>query len=164
MQDALDVILGLNRHELEWQHMAARAVLIFIFALALVRIGGMRTFGKNAPFDVIVGIILGSVLSRALTGNAPFFPSMLASLLLVLLHRALATAVCYHSGLERLIKGEKMLLAKDGRSLEKNMKKNMISESDLNESLRGQGHIKSVAEVDEAYFETNGKISVIPKK
>ena len=164
MEDVLEGILGLSRHELEWQHMASRTLLIFIMALVLVRIAGMRTFGKQAPFDVIVGIILGSILSRAITGNAPFFPSITASLVLVLLHRALAMAVCYSPGLERLIKGDKMLLVKEGKMLKENMQKNTITESDLRESLRNQGKINSLEEVEEAYFETNGKISVITKK
>jgi uncharacterized membrane protein YcaP (DUF421 family) len=44
------------------------------------------------------------------------------------------------------------------------MQKNMITESDLHESLRNQGKINTLEEVEEAYFETNGKISVITKQ
>lgn len=65
--------------------MVCRGVLIFLYTLFLVPFGGRRIFGKNTSFDIVIGVILGSIMSRALTANAPFFPTLAAGTALVLL-------------------------------------------------------------------------------
>ena len=47
------------------------------FTLAIVRLGSKRFLSKATAFDVIVGIMLGSVMSRAITASASFFPTLL---------------------------------------------------------------------------------------
>ncbi len=51
--------------------LVARACLIFVYGLVLVRLAGRRVFGRWSALDIIVSIVVGSNLSRALTGNAP---------------------------------------------------------------------------------------------
>lgn len=51
-----------------------------------VRIAGKRVFGKWAALDIIVSIMAGSNLSRALTGNAPLGGTLAATSLLMGLH------------------------------------------------------------------------------
>ncbi|HEY0336728.1 MAG TPA: hypothetical protein VGC70_05260, partial [Burkholderiales bacterium] len=77
MFDFIDDLLGLtiDSHELEWHHMAIRAVVVYVVVLAITRSGHKRFLGKGTAFDVIIGILLGSIASRAITGNAAFFPT-----------------------------------------------------------------------------------------
>jgi uncharacterized membrane protein YcaP (DUF421 family) len=70
--------------------MALLADAIYIAALLMIRIGEKRFLSKNTVFDVILGIILGSVLSRAINHSAPILPTIGASLMLVALHWRLA--------------------------------------------------------------------------
>jgi hypothetical protein len=51
-------------------HVIARAVIIYIAAVAIMRIGDRRFFGHNAAFDVIFGVIIGSVFARGINGTA----------------------------------------------------------------------------------------------
>jgi len=44
-----------------------RTVLVFAYGLLLVRLAGRRIFGKWSALDIIVSIMVGSNLSRALT-------------------------------------------------------------------------------------------------
>ncbi len=75
-----------------WAQECARAGAIFVYGLACVRIAGRRMFGKWAALDIIVAIIIGSNLSRALTGSAPLVGTLAATTLLVGLHWFLAQA------------------------------------------------------------------------
>ena len=48
----------------------ARTVIVFAYGLLVVRIAGRRLFGKWGALDIIVSLVVGSSLSRAMTGNA----------------------------------------------------------------------------------------------
>lgn len=72
----VDLALGLNvdAQKLNIWQMGLRAVVIYITAFIMVRIAGDRRFiGKYAAIDVVLGIILGSTLSRAINGTSAFF-------------------------------------------------------------------------------------------
>ncbi len=45
---------------------------MFAAALVMVRSGDKRFFARKSAFDVILGFMLASVLSRAINGSAPF--------------------------------------------------------------------------------------------
>lgn len=84
IQDFLGI--GTDQDNMAIWQIALRAAIIYITAVILVRLGDKRFMGKNTAFDVILGIILGSVLSRTITGNAPFLATVGAGVLLVALH------------------------------------------------------------------------------
>lgn len=71
-----------------WQ-MSARAVLIFVYAFALFSLS-RRALNRSSPLDMVVAVIVGSALSRAMTANVPLFPTMAAALVLVIIHGVLA--------------------------------------------------------------------------
>ena len=63
--DALDTALGLSleSRDLTWHHMALRALLTFIIMLGIVRCAHKRFLGKATAFDVVLGILLGSIFA-----------------------------------------------------------------------------------------------------
>src|SRR4051812_22541814 len=67
-----------------------RTIVIYAFTLAIVRFGSKRFLSQATAFDTIVGIMLGSVMSRAINGSAPFFPTLLAGAALVGMHWLMA--------------------------------------------------------------------------
>src|SRR5262245_48286859 len=89
--------LGTDRGPLELTTSQAslRAVLIFVIGLAIMRVASRRFLGRATPFDVMLGFLLGSLLSRAISGTAGFVETVVASLVIVLMHRLLATIVWF---------------------------------------------------------------------
>ncbi|MFT2008931.1 DUF421 domain-containing protein [Pontibacter sp. 13R65] len=164
MEACLEAALGINSDSLTWWQMAIRAVVVFCVALLILRIGSNRIFGKQTAFDIVLGIIYGSVLSRAITGNSPFFPTLVAALVLMLLHKGLAVAA-YHSnfGFGNFIKGKPVVLIKNGEILRDALEKSTVTEDDLKEALRSKGTVDDLGKVKAAYLERSGKISVILK-
>ena len=61
--------------------------------------------GKATAFDVILSITLGSIVSRAITGNAPLVPALAATATLIALHSVLTAIACRWHGLGEMIKG-----------------------------------------------------------
>ncbi|MDX1656480.1 MAG: DUF421 domain-containing protein, partial [Candidatus Competibacteraceae bacterium] len=112
--EGLSRVLGLEVDELSLGQMALRAVVVYAVALVVVRLGKKRFLGKNTAFDFILGIMLGSVLSRAITGNSPFFPTLAASVVMVSLHWLFAV-LAYHWDLFGIfVKGRPRVLIRDG--------------------------------------------------
>jgi hypothetical protein len=93
--------------------MNVRAVLILIFGLLLIRLLGRRAFGKQNPLDIVVSIVVGSNLSRTLTGNSPFLPTLAGTAALVILFWLLELGTARWHSLGYLLKGEPVRLARD---------------------------------------------------
>lgn len=164
MGDVLDTLLGIGADTLTWWQMSVRAVGVFFAALVIMRIGNQRIFGKHTAFDIVLGIIYGSILSRAITGNSPFWPTICAALVLVLLHRFLAYAAYNTSGiLGTFLKGTPVMLVKDGKLQKEALKKNSLTENDLQEAMRSGG-VASLDDIETACLERSGSISIIKKK
>lgn len=155
-------LFGVMSH-LSLRQECARAVLIFFYGLLLLRLTGRRTFGHWSALDVVMSIIVGSALARALTGSAPLPGTMAAAAVLALLHWLLARGVARSRRLAHWIEGEPVVLMDHGRIDPAACLRHMISESDLAEALRQQG----IADVGHAEnvklmtLEPSGRISVI---
>jgi uncharacterized membrane protein YcaP (DUF421 family) len=163
MKAFLDHWLGLHAPpgELAWAQIAVRTTCVFLFGAVLVRVADRRFLGRNAGFDVLLAVILGSVLSRAINGQAPFFETLGASLMLVLLHRGLAWLACRWSAFSRLVKGDAIVLVRNGKMQPANLRRADISEDDLRENLRLNANVDALDAVAHARLERNGQISVV---
>lgn len=146
-----------------WQ-MALRAVLVYGAALVMVRVGEKRFLGKNTAFDVILGIILGSVVSRAINSTDAILATLVAGFVLVGLHW-LAAVIAFHSEhLGSLFKGHSRVLVTDGEIMWDAMRKSHVSERDLRAALRSNARLDDPSEVAVARLERSGEISVLTKE
>jgi uncharacterized membrane protein YcaP (DUF421 family) len=143
--------------------MVCRAIIAFLITLVLIRIAGIRTFGKRSAFDNVIVIMLGSIFSRVVVGASPFVPTTLACLAFVLVHWLLGWLSVRNDLIGWLVKGEKASLYKNGKINDKNMRRAMVSEKDLEESVRLSINSDDFQEVEEILIERTGDISVVRK-
>lgn len=156
-------VLGLQTEPISITQMILRTIVIYIAALIFVRLGEKRFLGKNTAFDVILGIMFGSVASRAINSNDEFIPLIAASGILVLLHWLFAV-IAYHSEwFANVVKGYSRVLIRDGEIQRDQLRQTHISREDLIAGLRRQVNNDQIAQVHEARLERNGEISVIPR-
>lgn len=160
MIDALHQLFGWQGEAISWWQMSLRALFLFCYGLILLRAGARRMLAGGTPFDILIMIVLGSSLSRALTGNAPIIPVMSASAALVAFHWVLSAVTFRFPVLGTIAKGKAQTLINNGRIDAGALRDGLISRADLEESLRSKG-IGDAAEVQSAFIERNGRISVI---
>ena len=162
--DVFEQALGLGSvgKDLNLLQMSLRALVIYLVTLILVRLGDKRFLGKLTAFDVILGIILGAVMSRAINGSAAFIPTLGAGLVLVVLHWGFAKKAFSSDRFGNLIKGHTHELVRDGEIQWDKMRGSAITEDDLKEHLRIRGKLSDPGKVKVAYLERSGNISVIP--
>jgi uncharacterized membrane protein YcaP (DUF421 family) len=165
IEGLLRVLLGLGAEErqITVAQMALRAVVVYVVTVMVVRLGKKRFMGQGTAFDVILGIMLGSIVSRAITGNAPFFPALASAAVLVAMHWLLSAVALRWHGFGVMFKGHERLLVRDGRVDRETMRKVHMSERDLWEDLRSNG-VSSLEEVAEARLERSGRPSVLRAK
>lgn len=156
---SLSDLFGASEHITWWQE-CARAVVIFVYGLILVRVAGRRAFGKWSALDIIVSIVVGSNLSRALTGGAPLGGTLAATTLLMALHWILAHAVARSHPLSRVLEGESIALVRAGVERSDALVRHAISGKDLAEALRQAG-VERVSDTRLVMLEPSGRITVI---
>ena len=153
--------LGLENRDINVFQMSLRALIVFFLAIAMLRIGDKRFMGKSTALDVMLGIVFGSVVSRAITGNAPFFPTLAAAAILVGLHWMLSALAFRSHVIGALFKGRSRTLVVDGEINWDEMKSAHLSEHDLHEAMRLSGNCTDVRVVKSAHLERNGEISIL---
>jgi uncharacterized membrane protein YcaP (DUF421 family) len=152
--------LGLESQEISALQMGLRAIVVYIVTVLIVRLGKKRFMGRATAFDVILGIMLGSIVSRAVTGNAPLLPALVAAAILVAMHWVFSAIALQWHAFGRAIKGQPVLMVRHGKVDETVMRKTHMTEHDLWEDLRGKS-VSDLAQVAEARLERSGQLSVI---
>lgn len=143
---------------------AARAALVYIAMMILVRVSGKRTVGEFTPFDLVVVILIGESTQGALTGGDESVIGALAvSATLIALNYLVAFITTRSKLADKIIEGQAVLLVRDGKVLQEALRRNNVPDSDLAEALRGEG-LGEVSQVRRAYLETDGSISIIARK
>ncbi len=88
MEDFINLIFAQGSYEglTRQVQMSMVAAIVFIASVLIPRFAHGRSFGKLAPFDVILAFMIGSLLSRATNGRAPVFETLAVVFLIILLH------------------------------------------------------------------------------
>jgi uncharacterized membrane protein YcaP (DUF421 family) len=143
--------------------MTMRAVAVFFATLIFIRVSGRRSFGQRSPFDYVVAVLLGATLSRVIVGASPAIPTMVASLAMVLVHRALAWSCLRWPRLESLVVGVEREVYRDGQFNHGQMSAALITRADVFETARQDLHATDLRDVQSAILERNGQVSLIRK-
>jgi uncharacterized membrane protein YcaP (DUF421 family) len=147
--------------DLDSLQMAARAVVLFFVMLVFVHVAGMRAFGRKAPFDSIIVITLGALLSRVVVGVSPAIPTIVAGAVFVVLHRVIAIATAVVPAFERLVKGHSTVLYRGGVFDLNAMRRAGISRADLEEAVRTKANRLRLTDILEIRLESSGDLSVV---
>jgi uncharacterized membrane protein YcaP (DUF421 family) len=142
--------------------MMVRAVVIFISTLVFLRIAGRRSFGQTTAFDLCVTVLLGAVLSRAIVGASPMFPTLAAGAILVLAHRLIAILAARWKILDVLINGKERVLIENGRKNQKEFRSALTSDKDIEQAIRKRLGDADMDAVMRAVLERNGEITIVP--
>lgn len=104
----------------------------------------------------MVSIIVGSNLSRALTGSADLWGTLLATALLMALHLGLARASARWRGVSRVVEGTSIALGRGGTVDSGSLVRHAVSAADLQEALHDAG-IDAIGETRLILLEPSGR-------
>jgi uncharacterized membrane protein YcaP (DUF421 family) len=146
-----------------WQIMA-RAVVVYVYGVVIIRCGKRRLLGRTTPIDFILGVMLGALFSGAIIGTTALSGAAAATIALISMHSISTWLACRSHRVGDMIKGQAKLLVENGDLQEANMHASHISEHDLREEMRINANINQLEEVEQAFLERSGEISVVKKR
>jgi uncharacterized membrane protein YcaP (DUF421 family) len=166
LQNFFLVLLGPDGKatELTVLNISLRGFVIFVVGLALVRIGDRRSLAQKTAFDAIFIVLIGSMLSRAINGTAPFFVTIAGGVALMIVHRVFAFGACKSHWFGKLIKGQPITVVRNGEVDWEQLKRALVSKHDFEEDLRLDGKTEDISTIQLARLERSGDISFIKKK
>jgi uncharacterized membrane protein YcaP (DUF421 family) len=155
--------LGAEPKDLTFTQISLRGVIIFLVTLVMVRLSSKRSLAEKTAFDAILLVILASILSRAINGTAGFFTSIGGGFVLVFLHRFFAWIACRSHAFGKLLKGCPEIIVENGKPVLAMMRRNLISQHDLEEDLRLDAETEDLSRIRVARIERSGDISFMKK-
>ena len=145
-----------------WLRVAIAGVVIYIFTIVLLRLSGKRSTAALNLFDWVMTVTLGSIVgSVIILKNVTLLQGFVAiSLLIGLQH--LVTVLSSQAGyFQKAIKSQPTVLYYDGHLFEDALKKERLSETEVEAAIRQQG-FASMHKIKAVILETDATLSVIP--
>jgi uncharacterized membrane protein YcaP (DUF421 family) len=138
-----------------------RTIFVFFLILIVTRAVGRRELSSMEPFDLILLVILGDLVQQGVTQSDY---SLTGTTTVIATLTTLVVGTAYLSfrfrRLRPILEGEPTLLIADGRVLEKNLRRQRMTHEELRAEARQQS-IGTLADVQYAVLETNGRVSFI---
>jgi uncharacterized membrane protein YcaP (DUF421 family) len=140
-----------------------RAMIAFLFIFILTRVIGRRELNSLEPFDLILLVMMGDLVQQGVTQNDFSVTGLLLAGGTVGAMTVLFSFVSFKvNRLRPLLDGEPTILVDHGRLVERNLKRERLTPSEVAAAARLQ-QIASIGDVRWAVLETNGQISFIPE-
>lgn len=147
-----------------WWEFILRAVVVYVVVLGMVRLSGKRALGQITPFDVLLIVLLGNAVQNALLGtDTSLGGGLLLAATLILLNYGVGWVSTRNRRIERLVEGEPVVIARDGRLFETVLRREQVTRADFEAAMRQQGCL-GVEDVALALLEINGHITIIPSR
>ena len=143
-----------------------RVVIISVAAyaalIAVLRISGKRTLSKMNAFDFVVTVALGSTFATViLSKDVALAEGVTAFAMLALLQFITSWLSVRSEMFEEMVKSEPTLLVHNGNYLDKAIRRQRISKTEILQALRKHG--VSWENTHAVVLETDGSLSVMPK-
>ena len=146
-----------------WWEFVLRALVVYIAVLLMVRLSGKRSVGQFTPFDLILVVLLGNAVQNSLLGDdTSLLGGLILAATLIGTNWLTGWITAHSKRADKVIEGSPVLLVRDGKQYPGVLKREQISQSDLEEAFR-QSNCADISDVALAVLETDGKISVVGK-
>jgi uncharacterized membrane protein YcaP (DUF421 family) len=139
---------------------ALRSVAVYLFLLIVLRLAGKREMAQLNNFDLVVLLMLSNTVQNAIIGNDNSLAGgLFGAAILVGANRLVVHLTYDHPVLSRLVQGKPTTLVRNGRSVARNLHRELISREELLAALRHQG-AKQLSDVELAVLEPSGALTI----
>lgn len=140
-----------------------RAVIIYIFITAAMRVMGKRQIGELNPQELVITILISAVATVPLENNGmPLANSLIPIAIFISFEIINSTLSMKSIKFRALIKGKPRFIIKDGEIQQDELTKLRFTIDDLTDAIRQAG-VFDISKVANAIVETNGTVSVQTK-
>jgi uncharacterized membrane protein YcaP (DUF421 family) len=140
-----------------------RAFLGYCFLVFVMRIAGRRPGKQMTPMEFVLVFFSGGLTLTTMVADDRSFTNALCQITTIALtHYGIAWARQISPAFGRFVDGTPLMLLSKGQLHTETMEKMRIDEADLHAIMRDKG-MMTLQDVDYAFLERNGEISMIQK-
>lgn len=137
-----------------------RTIILYFLVILVMRLMGKRQIGQLQPYELVVAIMISDLASIPMQNTGIPLSSGIIPILTILAVQIFISLVLFRSNrARRIVSGAPVTMIKEGKIIEKNLKKEIFTLNDLLEAVR-IGGFSDISDVREAVLETNGELSV----
>ncbi len=141
-----------------------RPLVVFIFLLIAFRVFGKRELGSISPFDLVIWLTISNVLQNAMIGpDNSLTGGLIGAVTMFAANYSFAALAYRFPSFEHLMQSAPTILVENGRILEPNLKRELLTVDDLRHVLR-----KNQVDLDEelpylrkVLLESDGAITIV---
>lgn len=139
-----------------------RTVILYILIIAGVRLMGKRQVGELEPSELVVSLLIADLAAVPMQDfGIPLLTGVIPILTLLALTMILSVLTMKSNRLRVLLCGKPSIVVRDGKPVQREMRRNRFTVDELMEELRMNGYT-DLAKIRYAILETNGQLSVLP--
>lgn len=144
--------------------LVVRTIILYVSVIVAMRLMGKRTIGEMHPTELVVSIMISDLAAVPMQSEStPLTYGLVPIFTLVVLEIIFAFLLLKSQVVRKVLVGRSGRVVKNGKLMEKDMRRLRISVDDVEEQIRINGYT-SLSEILEVVVETNGQVSVIPKE
>lgn len=141
-----------------------RTIILYFIVLLTFRIMGKSELSEMSPFQLVIVFMIAELAAIPIEStSSSLFNGVAAIIALMFLQTLISTIAIKCERFKNFINGRPSILIEKGVINQKELRDLRITLNDLQEQLRIKD-IYSFADVEFAIMESNGELSVIPKK
>ena len=139
-----------------------RPIVVYAFLLIAFRVAGKRELGQMTPFDLIVLLTISNVLQNAMIGSDNSLGGgLIGGLTLFVVNGLLSRLVYRFPRLTDWLSGGPTVLIENGRIVEPNMRREVMTLEELQRSLRHHNlGWEDVTQIRRALLELDGTVTI----
>ncbi len=141
-----------------------RPIIIYFVLIIGLRLAGKRELAQLNPFDLVVLLTLSNTVQNAIIGDDNTVTGgVIGAATLLVVNYLVVRFVYNHHKIEELVEGEEDVLIDKGKVQLQNLKREVISLTELEVAAHRQG-FNSLEDVERAVLEPEGAISFISRQ
>ncbi len=141
-----------------------RPIIVYAFLVVSLRLSGKRELVQLNPFDLVVLLTLSNTVQNAIIGEDNSVSGGIVGATSLLVTNYLVVRFLYdHRKLDQLVEGRADVLVEGGKVHTRNLKRELITVSQLEAAGRKQG-FESLREVEQCVLEPGGTLTFVGKK
>jgi uncharacterized membrane protein YcaP (DUF421 family) len=139
-----------------------RVSVMYLVALAILRLSGKQTIGELSTMDFVVTTILGDAFDTVIFGEAPILQGVVYFVTIASAHFVVRFLASRSLVIHRLTASPPTTMIQDGMIVRDGLRAERVRVETVFEELRLKGEDR-LEEVKEARLEENGQLSLLRK-
>lgn len=141
------------------------AVVVYVLLRLIIGLTGRRNLGQLTAFELVLLIVIGGAVQRALVGDDPSLTNACIIVATLIGLDLLVSWIARRSHVfSRVAQGVPLIVVENGRPLARRLHRVQLSEDDVMAAARRHHGLTTIDEVKYAILEANGEISIVPER